>query len=228
MSTFNEEQLKKLDGSRENVRKVSSAFKVKRFKLDTAKSKNDFQGDNLFDFAFKSFWIVDTNNTGFIANMIVNPRGDGGDALPLKPNMSIPFEYRQNGCAIECPAQPGVWIDVVFGYDSDILPGFSNFVATSTSIINEGSTFSDSNPTVDATGTSIICASLTSRNKALIQNKSGVSIWVGTTANLSGIDYKKKCYQIDHGFTFEWKNKGTLYARVEAGSFDTVSVMEMS
>lgn len=228
MTSFLEEQNRKLEGSRDSVRRVSDQFKIKRFDLSNKASKNDFQGNNLFDFAFKSFWIVDTNNTSFKANMVVNPKGDGGSPLPLKSNMSMAFEYRQNGCAIECDAQPGVWIEVLFAYETDISPGFVTQESSGSSVINEGSNYSSSNPTISNSGASILVAPNTNRKKAVIQNVSGVTIWVGKQVDLASADYQKKCLRILSGDSFEWRNVAQLNARVESGSTDAIAIMELT
>lgn len=225
---FQTEQERKVDGLRESVKKVSSAFKIKRFYLDTAASRNDFQGNNVYQFPFKSFWIVNTNNTGFVASMYVNPKVDGGDALPLKPNMSIPFEYQQNGCALEWESQPGVWIDIAFAFNSDILPGFTNLNFTGDMALDEGDSFTDSKKSIDNSGTSALCASSTTRKKAIIQNTSGQPIWMGSQASLASVDYQKICQRLDHGFSFEWKNKAALYARVQTTTTDSIGVMELT
>lgn len=227
MNEFQEKQNEQLEGLHFNVTKQTFAFKKVRFYLDTAASKTDILKTSYYRAPFKSFWVVDTNNDGFVASMVINPDGDKGDALPLKPNMSIPFDYKQAGCCLEYASQPGVWVDIVFALDSNILPGFSNFKASSSSSKNEGDTFTNTNPTIADTGLSILVPSSTTRKKAEIQNKSGQPIWVGASAALSASDYDKKCRKVDHGYSYEWFNRGALYARVVSGTTDSVSVCVM-
>lgn len=228
MNDFQQEQIKKLDGFQANVQNPSNSFKKVRFKLDNLSTKEDYQGRNIFEFPFKSFWVVDTNNKSFVASMSVNPKGDGGDPIPLKPNMSIPFEYRVNGCAIICNAQPGVWIDIVFAFNSDILPGFSNYEANSKSTIDEGGNFTDGSVSIDNSGNSVVVAANSNRKKAIIQNVSGQTIWVGTPANLANANYKKRCQRIDSGNSFEWRNSAQLNGRVEVTTTDDIAVMELT
>lgn len=228
MTDFIQEQDRKLDGARENKTKRSSSFKKKRFYLDTAMTKDDFQGKNLFEFPFKSFWVVETNSSSFVASMVVNHRGDGGDSLPLKLNMSIPFEYRQAGCAVECPAQPGVWIDIIFAFDSDITPGFVSIASSGSTSLSEGSVINDNNVSLNATGNSVLLIATSSRKKAIVQNNSGMPIWIGTATSLAHADYRKKCFRLESSETFEWKNAAQLNGRVEAGTTDEIAVMELT
>lgn len=225
MSDFQTDQQRELDGSRDNAQKFSSAFKKKRFYLDNAAYKTDFQGENQFPFQFKSFWVVDTNNTSFVANMVVNPKGDGGDPLPLRFNMSIPFKYRQNGCALEWAAQSGVWIDIVFAFDSDILPGYSNQEIGGDVALNEGSAFVDAGVSIANVGTQLLAA-VSTRKVATFQNTTGAPMWIGSLAKLNGANYQTDCERVDSGDpSYKWKNKAALYARFESTTH-TIPVRE--
>lgn len=229
MSDFQQEQRRKLDGFQANVQNPSSSFKKVRFKLDNVSTKEDYQGKNIFEFPFKSFWVVDTNNKAFVASMYVNPKADGGDPIPLRPNMSIPFEYRVNGCAVVCPiAQSGVWIDIVFAYNSDIIPGFSNYEATSDTTIDEGGNFTDGSASLDNSGNSVVIAANSNRKMSIIQNSSGQPIWVGTATNLANVNFKKRCHRIETGESFEWRNTAQLNGRVESVATDEIAVMELT
>lgn len=220
MTDFYSNQQALTDGLRNNATKVSPEFKKVRFYLDNVATKDeiDLTAKNKFSSGFKSFWICDTNNTSFVASIYVNNRGDVGQPLPLKPNMSLSFQYPVDGCALEWPAQAGVWIDIVFALNTDITPGYIQLSASGSSAINEGS----SHPTnwyksINATGASVICPANSSRKVSMIQNNSGVPIWIGTQTDLAGANYKTDCIRIDSGDSiFYWRNTGQLNARAES------------
>lgn len=228
MSNFDLDQDRQLDGSLYNATKKSSGFKTKRFLLDAMATKNDLNGSNFFPFPFKSFWVADTNNKNFTAKMVVNNKGDGGDPLPLRMNMSIPFEYRQAGCALEWPAQAGVWVDIVFAFDSDITPGFTSQDLSGIVTLNEGSSYTDGAKSCGLTGADVLVAANSARKVALIQNNSGKSVWIGTPAKLAGASYQTDCQRLDSGEpTFYWRSASQLNFRTDVGTAD-IAVMELS
>lgn len=222
MSDFYNNQQAMVEGLRNNASKVSPEFKKIRFYLDNVANKDEIDrtARNKFLSGFKSFWICDTNNTSFVASMFVNTRGDVGQSLPLKPNMSLSFQYPVDGCALEWSAQAGVWIDIVFALNTDITPGYIQLSAGGSTAINEGSSHPSTwLKSIDATGASVICPANSNRKVSMIQNNSGAPIWIGTQADLAGGNYKTDCIRIDSGDAiFYWRNTAQLNARSEAGT----------
>lgn len=227
MSNFLDQQNEKLDGAQFNKTKLSSAFKKKRFYLDNAATRADLLGGNFFKTPFKSFWVYNTNNKSFVAEMFVNNEGDTGDSLPLRPNISIPFNYRQSGCALEWPAQPGVWVDIIFAFDSDITPGYLDISSSGTSVLSEGSSFTNVKVSVTNAGNSVLLASNSSRKKGIIQNVSGQPLWVGEPVALASADYQKICQRVESGERFPWLSIAALYGRIETTTTDSIAVMEL-
>jgi hypothetical protein len=228
MSDFLDKQNELQDGALFNATKKSPGFKVKRFYLDNLATRGDFNSNaNAFLSSFKSFWVCDTNNKLFTAKMVVNPKGDTGDALPLKFNMSIPFKYPVAGCVLEFPSQAGTWIDIAFGTDADITPGFSNVDVSGASRIDEGSSFTDGGVALTSSAAPIFSAN-SNRKAGLVDNNTGVSVWIGSQSKLNGANYKTDCQRLDSGDPlFYWRNTAALYARVESGTA-TIPVMEMT
>lgn len=160
--------------------------------------------------------------------MIINPKGDSGDAIPLRLNMSIPFEYRQAGCALEFPAQAGVWIDIIFAFDSDITPGFTQLDTTGSVIVVEGGNFLESPKVIGITGNDVLAPANSSRKSIAIQNNSGKAIWIGTPAKLASANYQTDCIRIDSGESvFYWRNTSQLNSRTDVGTA-RIATMELS
>jgi hypothetical protein len=211
-NTFLDEQQKYVEGFKNNASKFAGEFKVKRFWLDNISTKDDIGGANIFLTGFKSFWVCATNNSSFVANIVVNPRGDSGQALPLKSNMSMAFSYPQSGCAIECLAQPGIWIDIAFAFNSDISPGYIQIV---NSQALAPAFFFEYLQTVTTTPQILIPVNGT-RITCLVENKGSVPLYIGSLLKLNDIQYKLKTKVLYPGDVIGWENLSGAYVKTES------------
>jgi hypothetical protein len=211
---FSQEQDKFVQGFQNNAKKVAGEFKVIRFKLDNVCTKDDLGGSNIFMTGFKSFWVCATNNSSFQASMAVNPKSDSGQALPIKANMSMSFSYPQAGCAIECPAQPGIWIDIAFAFNSDISPGFIQIVNNQAVA---PANFFEYLLSPTATPTSLIPANLT-RINCMVSNIGSVALYLGSLGTLNDALYATKAIKVLPGEIISWDNLSACYMRTDSAT----------
>jgi hypothetical protein len=211
-SQFELEQQRYVEGVRNNASKVSPEFRTVRFLLDNQAVKEDSNrgtNSNIFYGNFKSFWVVKTNLDSFDVKMYVNFQGDVGNPLPLKPNMSISFDYPVNGCALEWPAQAGGYVDIIFSLNTNITPGLIQLSSPPTKgagLVAEYLYDISSAPNLVAPANS-------TRSSCYIKNQSAVTLYFGTYASLNGTDYLVKSIDLASGQSMTWTNQQALYMR---------------
>jgi hypothetical protein len=207
-------------GQQQNAASFGPKFKVIRFYLDVAKSRyTNGSTDHVFGSGIKSFWVCNTNNRNFVANIVPNYRSDRKEnsGLPLRYNMNQKFSEPINDACLEFAAQSGVWVDVAYSESEDISIGSSDISLTGSVSPDEGATYSMAKFSASLTPAVLLPAS-TSRLKAVLQHKGGGSIWIGSAADLALTDYQNICLEISPGSLVEWWSKGVLYFRDDSAT----------
>lgn len=223
-----EEALKKVvQGKQFNVVSVGKEFTVVKYFLDDQVDHQTLNEEgNKFRLPFKSFWVQDVSDLSLIAEIKVNSKGDQGDGLVVKKNLTIGFEYPVAGATFKWPQQAGKWFIVVYAHNTEIRPGFVDIQLNGKISTTDGSTVSQDKGSVSSTPNPVFLAS-TTRVVGTIQNNTGVTIYLGTAANVAHAEYKKKCIRIANGGIFQWRNASALSWRTEeVGPYDEVSVTE--
>lgn len=207
-------------GQQANAASSQAKFKVIRFYLDSTRSRySTGVTDHGFGSGIKSFWVCDTNNRNFVAKLVPNYRGDRkeGTGLPLRFNMNQKFENPIDDACLEYTAQAGVWVDIAFSESEDISIGNSDITLSGAVSPNEGATFTMAKVSAAAAAAVLLPAD-TSRLKAIIQHKTGGSVWIGSAADLANVDYQNICLEVSAGMLVEWWNQGALYFRDALGT----------
>lgn len=226
-----EDALKKIvQGKQWNVLSVGKEFTVVRYDLDVSVDHQtvNFE-ENKFRLPFKSFWVQDVSDLSVIAEIKVNSKGDQGDGLPVRKNLTIGFDYAVAGATFKWNSQPGKWFVVIYAHNTEIRPGFVDIQFNGKISLTDGSGYAQNSFEVSSTP-SVIFAASTTRVVGTIQNNSGVTIYVGNAANVAHVDFKKKCTRIfGNSGLFQWRNAAALSWRTEeVGPYDEISVTEES
>lgn len=198
---------------------MSQKFFTRKFFLDSPIDRYTNRGGDHYIGPFTSFWVSNTNNSKFQADIVINPREDRSKGLPLRLNQCQSIEGKANEACIEfSTAQAGTWIEITFSQDDRISVGSVVVDSSGKSSISEGSNHSSSKKTV-STVTAELLPAKDNRAVATLQYKSGGSIWIGNPTELSDPDYKNICTEINSSNSpFEWRNSGALFAKTDAGT----------
>lgn len=214
-SSFQERVNDLKQGQQENALSFGPKYRVIRFYLDSAADRFTVGVDSHFiGSGIKSFWVCNTNNRNFSAKIVPNPKSDRNkdSGLPLKYNMNISFAYPVHDACLEFSSQPGVWVEIAFSESEDISVGNSDVALSGKVSPNEGSTYTSAKMSASTTP-AILLAADDARLKAVVQHKSGSSIWVGSQADLNNADYQNICLELPAGSTTEIWTTGALYFR---------------
>jgi hypothetical protein len=162
--------------------------------------------------------VVGTNNAGFSAKIVPDPDAGHIQGIPLYDGYYQNFQTKPNQVLIEnLTAQPGVWIEILFSLEDELNLGAIKQASKSFVIPYEGTSFT-MNKAVATAVTSEIIPSNDLRSIAILQHKSGNSVWIGKPADLAAADYQELCYEVKPGETFLWKNAASLNAKTALGS----------
>lgn len=196
----------------ESVENNSPKFRVKRFYLTNDRNRS-LQGQNSHEFGsvIKSFWVCNWSGN-FTANFVGNHKYDRDfdSGLPLRKNMAQKFDVPVADACLEFTGQAGVWIDIAYSDSEDIQVGNVELSVSGKSSVDEGSTFTSQKMTATGAPTVLLAAD-GARKKAVLQHKSGGSVWIGSQADLNDVDYQNICVEWPAGSTVEWWNTGALY-----------------
>ena len=207
-----------------NIIKQTKQFTIVRFELDTATVFNQMgTSRNQVAFPFRGFWVYDTNDDNFSAQIKIG-KLDQGDALTLKPNMTISWDYPVAGAILQWEtAQTGVWVDIVFSHEAKLEPGNTNLSISGEVSLEYGDN-GDTDRVAMATTTTTIFAASSTQKMRVIQNKLAESIWISWGTNyssrLTDADYANRCIEIGAGlsFTLPAKYTGAIYGRIATAS----------
>lgn len=207
---------------------MSAKFFTRRFFLDSPIDRYTNKGGSHYIGPFTSFWVSNAKKSGFKASIVINPREDRAEGLPLRLNQCQSIEGKADEACIEFDlAQPNDWIDITFSQDDKISVGSVVVETKGSTAIVEGSSYLSSKVTVTAV-TSEIVPSNDARLKASLQHKSGGSIWIGNPSELANADYKNICHEIKAGDILELRNSGSLSAKSDAGSVIFSLIQELA
>lgn len=202
--------------------KLGAPFFTRRFFLDNVRNRAQNRGGEFYVGPFKSFWVSATNNSSFVAEIVINTTVNKDRGLPLRLNQCQAFGEKTDDACIEVPvAQPGVWVDITFSQDEDLSVG-SVVVALSGEVsIKEGSSHLSAKVTATNAGAELIPAS-DLRSKVILQNKGAESVWVGnlTAGELLNAEWKIICTEIPPGGSLPWENPASLHGKTEFGNAD--------
>lgn len=218
---FLDKQIEQLAGRQWNTIKIDKEFTVRRFYLDDATPEGlSGTSRHLVEFAFRSFWVRDTNDMNFVASMKIGGDLDKGDWLPLDKNLTVNFEAPVPGAYLKWDAQPGKWIDIVFAHNTILTPGNVKIGVEGAIAIDNGSGGTLDRVSMSPTAAVLITAS-DENKKIIIQNKLAVPIWIawGSDAQtkLADANFKDKTYELASGNEFTCDNHtGSIYGRTEA------------
>ncbi len=199
---------------------ANARFFTKTFYLDNKFSRSSANGesDNWIRSPIKAFAVVGTNNSGFQADIVPDPDGGHVNGIPLYDGFYQNFQNKPSQVLIENKtAQPGVWIKILFSLNDELNLGAIKSASKNFVIPYEGTSVTMLKRTVTAVVAELIPANEL-RTIAVIQHKSGTSIWVGSPVDLAEADYQNICFEIKAGENFIWKNSASLNAKTASGS----------
>lgn len=194
-------------------------FFTKRFYLDQPFNRSTGQGsDHFIGSPIKGFAVLGTNNAGFLASIVLDPSVGHIQGIPLYDGYYQNFKTKPNTVVIENKtAQAGVYIDMMFSLEDEITLGAIKTQSKAFTVPYEGTSFTMSKVTATAV-TSELIPSNDLRSIAILQHKSGNSVWLGKPADLAAVDYQELCYEVKPGETFLWKNAASLSGKTALGS----------
>tara|TARA_B100001971_G_C18268010_1_gene596182 strand:+ start:27336 stop:28043 length:708 start_codon:yes stop_codon:yes gene_type:complete len=221
-------QLQKLlkflqDGQTYSRTTSTKAFTVVRFHLDEKRTRASREG-NLFDQSFMGVWVIGSNKKKFSATLFVNDNNNASDGIPLRSNMTIPFEIPMAGATLSWEAQENTYIDVLFSHHSAINVGSIEQELKGVIVNSDGSSYDhDQNP-VTKTPTQIFDVD-SNRGVGTIFNYSSEILYLGKESILNDVNYQKKSLRCYPDQSFEWRNSDELYVRTALTDADDVVVL---
>ena len=195
-------------------------FFTKKIYLDTIFSrKTQDSSVHWIGSTFKSFAVIDSNDSNFELSLVPDPENGSVEGIPLQEGGWHNFTVEpKNGCFENNTVQAGKWVKVLISVEDPLTSGKIQAIVTSLSVISEGSSYSQNKITVSAISSEIIPAN-DSRRIARLQYKSGGSeVWIGSDLELSDPDYQNICLKIAVGDDFEFRNTSAIYAKTATGS----------
>lgn len=195
-------------------------FFTKKIYLDTIFSrKTQDSSVHWIGSTFKSFAVIDSNDSNFELSLVPDPDNGSVEGIPLQEGGWHNFTVEpKNGCFENNTVQAGKWVKILISVEDPLTSGKIQAIVTSLSVISEGSYFNQSKVTVSSAPSQIIPAN-DSRRIARLQYKSGASdVWIGNLSELDDVDYQNICLKIAVGDDFEYRNTSGLYAKTSSGS----------
>lgn len=200
---------------------MSQKFFTRRFFLDTPINRFTNRGGDHYIGPFRSFWVSDTNNSSFKADLVINPREDRGRGIPLRLNQCQAIgetvdDKAEEACIEFETAQPGVWIDITFAQDDKISVGSVVVESSGATILIGGSSFTNDKFAVTDAGQVLLPAS-DQRAKGEIYNQTEETFFVGSQAKITAPDFAETCIKVRPGneIPFVWDLPDALYCRKE-------------
>jgi len=224
MENFNSQQKFLSDSLKYNTLESDLIFTRRKFRFDTSKDFNDIDL-NEFKTAFKGFWVVDSSDSSFLAEMKVNYRQNIGDSLPLRKNMTFDFDEMMDGAKLKWPSQSGKWVEIIFFHKGNSSVGNVEISVSGRTSNITGTQYSNGSFEVDTTSKEILAVNQ-NRTRATIINKSGADIYLGTDLKISDASFETECIPLGDGENLEWTNTNSLFARVATGTANVIILEE--
>lgn len=188
--------------------------------LDTIFDRRSRQGNHWVSGNHTGIKVINTNNKNFQLKYCPNPYVSDSGATPLKKGVPKNFKTPViDGVFENAVAQPGVWVEIEFTVEDEILGGGDEVTLSGAVAIDQGSLHASTKLTIPAAGTVVeILPADSDRISANFQFKSGGSIFVGTPTELADPDYQNICDEWYPGTIIEdYRNKGSLSAKSPSG-----------
>lgn len=197
---------------------MSVKFFTIKFFLDDILSRSTNRGGAHYVGPFKSFWVSSASGD-FDCNIVINPKDDSSDGLPLRLNQCQALEEKAEEACIETKvAQPGAWIKITFAQDDSMSVGSVAVTVNGRVSIDEGIVTPQSKVTVTSVATLVLPAD-ENRLVADFQFKSGSGkVYVGSLAELNDADFANLCHDADAGEDFDIPGPAAVYMKSVGGS----------
>lgn len=188
--------------------------------LATARTQgNPFE----IQFPFKSVFVSDATDSSVAVNISLHSRENNQiqNAVPLKLNDSFRLSESTSKAFLTWDAQSGKSITLFFFVDSQYDSGRQISVSSGGVAITWGDTVTETQKTLVAVTAQALFASVSTRKHGAYQNKSGASIWVGSSSSVTSSGATQG-FEIPDNAIAEWKSAAALYAYSVAGGIVNV------
>lgn len=189
--------------------KTNSPFSVQKLviPLTTARNENDPYKINI---PFKSFYVQDATDVNTTVNVRVMSQDTYQSSFTVRKNDSFDADDMFDEIILDWSAQSGKTITIILFTSASFRSGSQISITGGGLVINEGTSFVDTNPTLSATTATLVFSQDSTRALGVIQNLTGASIWVGASTVVDTGANRGR--EVPAGDYFEWKNTAALYA----------------